>query len=426
MQLVDPTTGIIKRLVAYPRIEGLPPLHIVMAEFVDPIRLSCAELKNGSFRLGQDNCYAHGASVSRQRAIQAAIGEALERFSGHLQPQHALTRASFNDLEDALDLRCAILFPEEFYAQADVNIARFDPNRIISWLPGRNLTTGRAASLPASLVVLGFKSQLPDDVLDLPTSSGLAAGTSDDGAILSALLELIERDGFMCHWNTRATPPCIDVEQVSRGLGPEFKPFLVNRDIKLDLKDITTDNGIPSVLAILSPRYCNGLALGASSRPNLLDAAQKAIEEAYHTLTWVGDLSRSGAEPVSLSGIVDFKDHVDYYRRPEARSLAAFLLAETGVSKRPLIEQEPAEPSAMLNRVIECLRQRGLSVYAIDLTPDYVRNLGFSVQRVLVPGLQPLTCGPKHARRDSRRLASFWKATQIGDWCYNADPHPFP
>ena len=424
--LLDSGTGVIKRLVRYPLCEGFPPLHIVMAEFLSPARISSPDPGSIGQRAA-DGWYAHGASYTEQKALDAAVGEALERYSGHLADTLPFVSARYDELGHALNPGDIISYSPEQYSRPEFRIPQLDMTRTIRWVQGYNHTANSPAHIPASLVVLGLDMPDTSEMIVLPTSSGLAAGPDKTTALLSALQEIVERDSFMCHWQTHLTPRAISATEAAARLPSGLLPFLDNYFTQLCLLDITTDLGIPAALAVLRPEAGQGLALGASCRATLRDAAEKAILEAYHTLTWVADMERAGHPPHAITASSDFRDHVDHYRRPDAISMAEFLWTDAVQTTRSLDDSLDAPtPEIHLATLVSRLKAHGYEVYSCDITPAYVRDAGVSVQRVIVPGLQPLTSGTLYQAQDCRRLERFRNALSAENWQLNDEPHPFP
>ena len=88
-------------------------------------------------------------------------------------------------------------------------------------------------------------------VLAQPDTNGGAGHFTRDEAILAALLELIQRDGFLIYWLNSLSPKVLDVSTV---VGPEIKDYLKYlRRYRMEyyFLNITTDIGVPSCACVL-------------------------------------------------------------------------------------------------------------------------------------------------------------------------------
>lgn len=98
---------------------------------------------------------------------------------------------------------------------------------------------------------------------------GSAIHTSVQQAVLSALLETIERDAFLCHWITKIGPPVLDSTLV---LSESLSLFLKRRDLKFRSFLLKSAWNVPVVLSVVFDEvlqnghtyYCQGLGAGES------------------------------------------------------------------------------------------------------------------------------------------------------------------
>jgi ribosomal protein S12 methylthiotransferase accessory factor len=113
-------------------------------------------------------------------------------------------------------------------------------------------------------------------------------------------------------------------------------------------------------------------------------------------------------------------DHARYYAaRPDFLSVFQFLLDSR--SKGDMNLDECSADFNALTRLQVCIdriRDRGFEVYAVDLTPSEIRELGYHVCRVIVPDLVPIHFGHHTIPLGMSRLSD-------GETLSTHWPHPF-
>jgi ribosomal protein S12 methylthiotransferase accessory factor len=101
-----------------------------------------------------------------------------------------------------------------------------------------------------------------------------------------------------------------------------------------------------------------------------------------------------------FSDITRFSEHAELYTLHAMRPHVAFLWAGgedvVAAAASESVDWPEDTPALTLQRCIGAVRDAGFEAIAIDVTTDDVREAGYWVVRVVVPGLQPL-----HARQDA-------------------------
>ncbi len=202
-----------------------------------------------------------GANAEERKA--SAIGECLEHRA--VFERSADVIGSYAELgPEALDPReLGLDLPGE---EAPGCVA-FAPEAAISWTRFRSLAGGDERLLPRP--VRGERG-----AFFLHSTSGAASGNSPEFALWRGLLELIERDALTLAWR---------VGDGGRTIAPEHGPgpalsWLSRHGMTTTLRDISTDLGVPVVLAI--GQLANGGSLsGCGSGPSLDQAARSAVLE---------------------------------------------------------------------------------------------------------------------------------------------------
>ncbi len=377
-----------------------------------------------------------GAHYRRERALAAALGEALERYCGTRAPASRLVLASAAELgpRAVSPLDFALFHPRQ-YVQAGFPYRPFTPETRVQWVPGVSLTDGAPVLLPAQLVYLAPGRQQGEPAIGYATSSGMACGPTRDEAVLRALLEVVERDAFMLTWYGTLTLPLVDLES-DPVLCAEVRRHFAPARLHHQVVDLSVFLRVPTALAVIRgrPPDAIGLAVGAASAPTMREACSKALREAFQTRHWIRQMRqlRRRAFVADFSDILRFEDHVLLYSYEENARRADFLIASAArrsLQEIPALEGTTA--AAWISAVVARLARHGVHAYAADLTAPEVRQAGLHVARVLCPQLCSLDVGYQRRFLGGPRLyEAAWRLglreRPLGFEELNPYPHPFP
>ncbi|MFD1633714.1 YcaO-like family protein [Haloplanus ruber] len=309
--------------------------------------------------------YAAGVDDDWDRAFMKALGEGLERYCAGSYRTASFERAPPATRDDGVS-------PAAFVRPDDRPV---DPDTPIPWVPGADLQTGEAVSLPAEFV----HYPPPTERHRPPITTGLGLGNSGSEALCSGLYEVIERDAAMCAWYSTYEP---------LGLAVDDERFAALADraraerLSVSPVLVTGDVDVPVVAVAVHredawPRF----ALGSAADLDAQAAARSALAEALQN--WM-ELRALGPE-----GAADEEGAIGRYadRPPETR---AFTDADDGVPVASVGPDPVPTGEAELDAVVERAADAGLSTYAARLTTPDVDDLGFEAVRVLCPEAQPL------------------------------------
>jgi ribosomal protein S12 methylthiotransferase accessory factor len=424
---VSPLTGVVRGLSETLAAPGELRLVSIGCELADGVPTIGTPLES----------YTGSEHWSRDAAEAAAIGEALERYSGSYIPHERVVVSSAVDLGgEAVDPNRFALFSEDQYARSGFPFRRFRPETVVGWVEGFSVPDGRPAFLPAQLVFMPWERCRPEEVrVGHATSSGLACAATLEEAILTGLLEVVERDAFMLAWHNRLSLPLLDWSGDDELVRLDRRYFAPS-GLRYSAVDLSIFLGVPTVLGVVHgrPGRLGALGVGAASAPRIADAWRKALAEAFSVCRWVAD--RALEEPELLGRpaetIQTFDDHTLYYAGEERARRAAFL--DAGCEVRGVGDVEPVEGDNVLE-LIEAvcgrLAARGVSAYAVDVTSPDVAAAGLSVVHVLAPELCQLDVVAGARFLGGRRLyeAAFEAGLvrrRLEPVELNPDPHPFP
>jgi ribosomal protein S12 methylthiotransferase accessory factor len=390
-----------------------------------PITTSLTKLLG---RRGEFEPRAGGAGLELPDAINRAMGELLERYAclAYDGGDRAVTthRALCRSGENVVPFETLALFSEEQRRAPNFRYASFDEDSPLGWVVGTNLLDGSSMRVPGQLVSFGY---VPDAAeispCFYPTSSGCATGESVEHALLSALLEVIERDAIMIRWYARLAPPVVS-------LAPADVLPLGRRSEHLEIRlhDLTIDGDVPVIGATCverTGRPCFFL-LSAAASLRMEDAARKALIEAGQGRPFIKVLAGQNEPP---SVFDNFDTNVRFFGDPANAKYVEWFFQNRAVSpRRDTPVPAAANPADLLRSLLDRCGEMALTPLAFDMTTPDMEDHGFFACRVVVPELVPL-CVPAAPFLGHPRLASFIAATahervaaSIPDWV----PHPFP
>src|SRR5437899_196283 len=270
--LISPRTGIIRSLSRVSRGTEEPSSPVVCQCLVSQFDYRTA---NTTDRM------TAGKGETEKEAMLGAVGEALERYCSYQENPAAVFRATAAELgKAAIPPPDFVLYSDRQYATPGFRYARPDDQSKIGWTRAVELPNGSEAFAPASLVYLYFNTEGPDGYFCPPTSNGLAAGPSLDGAILGGLYELIERDAFLLTWMNRLPAPRVNYSGIG-GIAARIQSHYARFGIYALVFDITTDIGVPVMMAMAVDRSGDGPAVvvGLGCHLNPAVALKKALME---------------------------------------------------------------------------------------------------------------------------------------------------
>lgn len=346
-----------------------------------------------------------GYALTRETAAHRALGEALEAYSVAMHwGQVELIRRSFLDVtETALDpRRMSLVSPEEARQLQHMSgaLVPFDPHRPMLWTWGARLPDKQPVLVPASMVYMSYDFVQHDDPpIWQPTSSGLACGSSGAAAILSGLLEVIERDALLMAWWNRL--PCPRVPDHFLVEIPEVSHLLdriARRGLRLIVNNVTMETGIPVYMAWLvdSSGRWPAAALGAAAHLNPVCAISKAVVEACQVYLYLQPALKCSTRELNREtlqhNIQTFADHGLLYSYPEMLPSLRFLHEAPWDQTPQPISLASGEADADCQTCLQMLSAKGLEAYVVDLTVPEIASCGFHVVRTLVTGAQHLAC----------------------------------
>ena len=378
-----------------------------------------------------------GTALTEDVALAKAIGESVERYCGELFDEDQIIYSSYRKIKDqAIDPRRFVLFHPDQYSDTGFAYNRITDDTIIGWVKGFSLTRERAAYVPASLVHLGYTPPSIDQYFEMGPVSGYACGNTAEEALLGAICEVVERDAFMVFWYNLLPVPGLDLSAVRSEALKQTVDRYHTTPVRLFCSNITTDIGIPAVVAVMVSQAAGWPAAVVATAADLDPerAITRALQELSANHLYVRGCFANPYHPVPRAPheIINQEDHGLFYCSPE-RLPALHTILRPRSMQRPqdLPSQRSTDTKKNVETCIERLNAVGLEVIAVELTTSDIDELGLKVFKVLVPGTQPIDFGMQWRHIGGHRLYEApvrmgYRETPPTPHELNYFPHPFP
>jgi len=317
-----------------------------------------------------------GVGLSLREAFQGCIGEGIEYLSQLQTGDDVLVSPGSRD-------PAAALGPQTREFLAAFSARRWRADAELSWYRATRITDGNEVLLPADLCLRRPPAQ-QEIKPPFALSTGSAAGTSWDDAALHGLLELIERDAAALWWRGgrrgKLIPAGDEAQSEAQARLSRLRQHVTGR--RSWLLDITTDIGVPCVVAISCKADGSGFAFGLAARPTLTAAAcSAAVEMCQLELAYaVVDAKRREGGETALNE----RDRV-HQRRATAIDADRCLLLQPVAEPVAHLPIEVTDANAVVRLIATRLEQLGVETFGVDLTRPH---LAVPAARIIAPGLQ--------------------------------------
>ncbi len=351
-----------------------------------PYHLGCARIVD----TGSENDWCFGRSTDPRVAYDKAIAEAFERHAC-AQPS-GLHRARFRDLNRAVAPPEIAAYSATQYARRDFPYVRFQPGRDVPWKRATDFFSGNEVFVPADCVYfsgalarMGFRRMHTS-----ASTSGTAAYPAFEGALVRAILELLERDAFMVTWIRRRATAEIDPRSLPPSIVRRLRA-LESAGLRVTVKDLSLDTVPVACVFAQNPAWhftCIGTTAGFQAE----DAIERALAEVEGIV--LARLQREDIPAMAPSRVRSPADHTWLYaQRPHFRR-ADFLGAPAG--KIRMSAMAPRGPKNA-RQLYAGIRDLGMRIAWVDITPKRAAlaqgRTPLHVVRAIVPGLVPVSFG---------------------------------
>jgi len=415
--LINPTNGPIIELYRNSRYNDEPLLYQFTA------RYGKGELSGGM-------------AFDKERAAMKALGEAIERYCLTVYRRNELQYESPKKLgQESLDLQSITSFSPTQLKEKRFKNCKFDQSTRFWWTPGYSLTQRKRIWIPAQLIFMPYKFE-GESVIRLPITTGAAAGTTLDSAIIRGIFEIVERDAFMIFYLNKLAPSKIKLTSSTDSVLQKIAEAFRRYRLELFVFDITTDLPVTSVMAVIVDRTGFGPAISVGLKASLdpKTAIIGAVEEAQHGRVWIRD--EKYAQGVSTDRKVE-DDGIDLLERGlfwadlrRIKDLNFWLNSKNIVNADEFISFNSANVNTHLETLVRQFHSKNLEIVFADVTRKEVGKAGFFVVKVVIPALQPLYLTEEYKYLGGERLYSVpeilgFQKKPTKEQGLNTIPHPF-
>ncbi len=219
---------------------------------------------------------AEGKGFSDNQAMRSALSEAIERcFSSGDQRKDVIVGKQTDLLKEK-----------------DINIisgARdtYTKNVYTEWINAIDLLSGDNIYLPAEVAFFNYTpKQLKIRLFSLSHTTGMATGVTFEDAVLSGILEVIERDAYWIMMRCKINCPDIDLRKINclSDKVLELVTDLNKCGFYLSIKDMSLDWGIPVAHVVLKdkegkiPCFAHGSGAGLDWAMAVSRAVAEAVQ----------------------------------------------------------------------------------------------------------------------------------------------------
>jgi ribosomal protein S12 methylthiotransferase accessory factor len=332
--------------------------------------------------------------LNYEQSLIPALAEGLERYCTSIFSNHKLIWATAEELGNrALDLSTIPRCSEDELAEPKCPVTKPDKKKLIRWVDGISLLDGDVVSVPASLVYLNFPLRHSAERLCVPISTGCAAHSSLEGAILRGILEVIERDAVSLAWLQMLPLPRIDFSHgVPTGLVPYFRRGGL-RGARSDtfLFDATMDLGVPTIYGVQRSEVDKRIStiVACSTKLDAEDAIAKVMLDLAQCRIYLRNRRNI---PTEWKDFNEVYHGASFMAGAEQSHAFDFLIRSNRQKKMEDITSfGHLDTWEALQLILTKLRHRKMNVYAVDLSTDEALRVGMHVVRIIIPELQPLS-----------------------------------
>jgi len=417
-----------KKCISAPRVYLYPPFNdepkMIMASLAP--RIEEGALAGHAIK----SMASFGASFDGNVAISKAIGEFLERYTLLHWKEYPSVVAPQTELKRK---QTHFLNPNALAGVAGKSI---DDHAPLRWVKGQELFTGAPTLLPAGFVFWNYGPLPGEPSLFEANTNGAGGMFTLQGAVLSGIRELIQRDAFLIFWLNAIAPPRVErssLEGKARLVAGQLSRYRFD----FEILDITTDIGLPAFAAVLieGAGDARRVYVGAGCEANPDAAIARALEESllvYHNARQGEKNIFSLPEPyLPFQTPLGHLERIKLWANPGMFPKFKWFLAGKKISFQEIKAgcRAPADPEQEYSFVADEFKKRGpgYEVYYYLAPHPILRESGYYAVKTIVPELIPLYLEETHASLGGKRLQEVPKRLGYAETTFpNPLPHPFP
>ncbi|WP_371069504.1 TOMM precursor leader peptide-binding protein [Sediminibacillus sp. JSM 1682029] len=391
-----------------------------------------------------------GRGYNHKTIEKLSVLEAIERYCGMFDRKApSKLFKPYRDVKDtAVNPKKFIMHEEWDRMHPAYELVEYSEDLPVYWKYGYSVKQQEKVLIPEQLVFFADKFyREKNNRFIYDSSNGMALGGTYEEAVFYGLLELIERDNFLCAFYNKLKLKEIDLKSINNSKLKQLVYFSELDGINVYIYDISMELGIPSIWAMAHNVKVDAPIVSYHAAAAHIDP-EKAIETAVlEVITSVSIFEEVIPEDSEVSNrvqeiahnpdaVTDFDDHILYYASAANTERLLSNIESPGkyavkdIYRRQFYESDKYQNDDLkddLEELIEDVLQYYEDIYVVDVTPESIARLGLHAAKVLVPGMLPMTFGQQHRRINRERLKQ--ELTHRGlseeDFVLNIQPHPF-
>ena len=279
--LSQPVGGLLGLGVCFHAESDEPRLTIQTVRLGDLNRIWPSVKK--SWPKSRSSIHGAGVGIDPKHCLTPALGEGLERYCTGMYTEKQVIWATAHELGgEALDLDAIPRCSKAEMAHPRCFLVAPDKTAPMRWVRGLSLVDGRVLYLPITMVFLYTGVASRGERIWIQITTGCAAHTSFERALLAGMLEVIERDAISITWLQQLRLPRIEVDLVPPPLAAYWDRYQrSSKGLEYVFFDATTDVGVPTVYGLQISHANRRLTtlVSCCTAMNPVDAVAKVIRD---------------------------------------------------------------------------------------------------------------------------------------------------
>lgn len=359
--------------------------------------------------------WSSGSSLDDDRlAFTIALAEALERYvwsecTDQFPSLRFSTVAEITKNEEALR-------PDRFAGYRESQIKKnsrlqYGPNSSFAWVKGYSWTKEKPSWVPVQIVsgnkkFRASKSSVPEPMIRMPITTGLAVHPQMVSALLSGALEVIERDAYIIMWLNQLSLPRMNLDELSKRSDSLARLLARCRRYRLEPHAIRLITDAPAYAVCVVLEDITGslarFSLGLKANCDPARAVEGALLEALraHVRHRRGN---TDWDPKRKAADITHYDRMLYWMEGGRADHLAFLI-RGNVLPLQKEEWETDTDEEHFERIVAWCREREYELVSVSLTGARKNVSGWHIEFAVIPELQPMHLSEKFPYVGGKRL----------------------
>ncbi|MGC8496603.1 MAG: YcaO-like family protein [Thermoplasmata archaeon] len=331
-----------------------------------------------------------------EKAILKGFSELAERYCLFMYPfayPDILTKGTYKGIAQngiPLSLSYVNLWDnsnnkfKNYWAEGVISSLKSDDE--IMWIEGESITKNIKVYIPAQIIFLSTSSLFNEKLYWLGTSSGTASHTNRNEAIISSVLELVERDSIMKYFYTNITPievsPFGESKKLLNEIGESrlFRFYFLPNEFKIPVfvtVSLSRDKKKPYAV------FGSGSGLNPDSalKKSLMESLQGISLVTYYTI--VNDIKNN-------KKFLDLDSGPVLYGDPKNSDFLEQYLTSTSLDFESVFEYNEYSLYGLEN-ILERVKKNDYDLFLFDITTEDIKEVGLTVIRAYIPQLIPFS-----------------------------------